>query len=81
MSLGKPPRLERVFQIYDPPIYFVTLCTTRRRRILSNDIVHRAVIDYAERGRTHGIALGRYVIMPDHIQFFVRGSDDFNLGI
>ena len=37
-------------------------------------------MDYGKRGRD-GIALGRYVIMPDHIHLFVCGSDDFNLGI
>ena len=81
MTLGKPPRLERIFQIYDPPIYFVTLCTSQRRKILANEFVHRVLINYGERGRERGNALGRYVIMPDHIHLFVCGSDDFNLGI
>jgi REP element-mobilizing transposase RayT len=26
-----------------------------------------------------GVAVGPYVIMPDHVHFFVRGNDDFNL--
>ena len=81
MTLGKPPRLERVFQIYDPPIYFVTLCTAQRRKLLANEVVHRVFINYGERGRDYGVALGRYVIMPDHIHLFVCGRDDFNLGI
>jgi putative transposase len=81
MTLGKPPRLERVFQIYDPPIYFVTLCTARRRNVLANQVVHDALKTYGERGRERGIALGRYVIMPDHIHLFVCGDDDFDLGI
>ncbi len=81
MTLGKPPRLERVFQIYDPPIYFVTLCTVKRRNILANESVHRVLINYGERARDLGIALGRYVIMPDHLHLFVCGRDDFDLGI
>ena len=81
MTLGKPPRLERVFQIYDPPIYFVTLCTSQRRQILANEFVHRVLINYGEYGREQGVALGRYVIMPDHVHLFVCGRDDFNLGI
>ncbi len=81
MTLGKPPRLERVFQIYDPPIYFVTLCTVKRRNILANESVHRVLINYGKRARDLGIALGRYVIMPDHLHLFVCGRDDFNLGI
>ena len=28
----------------------------------------------------HGWAIGRYVIMPDHLYLFVCGSDDFELG-
>lgn len=27
------------------------------------------------------MALGRYVIMPDHLHFFVRGDQTFRLGI
>jgi putative transposase len=81
MTLGKPPRLERIFQIYDPAIYFVTLCTAQRRNILANEYVHRALINYGERGRDCGIALGRYAIMPDHLHLFVCGRDDFDLGI
>jgi REP element-mobilizing transposase RayT len=81
MTLGKPPRLDRIFQRYDPPLYFVTLCTVRRRKVLTSETVHRAVIQYGQRGIERNIALGRYVIMPDHIHLFVRGSPEFNLGI
>lgn len=28
----------------------------------------------------HNIAIGRYVIMPDHLHLFVCGPDDFELG-
>jgi putative transposase len=80
MTLGKPPRLERIFQRYDPPLYFVTLCTRRRRNVLANEIVHRAIIQYGERGVERNVALGRYVIMPDHIHLFVRGGPEFQLG-
>ena len=81
MTLGKPPRLNRIFQKYDPPLYFVTLCTARRKKILVNETVHRAVIDYGKRGLEKNVALGRYVIMPDHIHLFVRGGLEFNLGL
>jgi REP element-mobilizing transposase RayT len=27
----------------------------------------------------HNIAVGRYVIMPDHVHLFVRGADDFQV--
>jgi REP element-mobilizing transposase RayT len=81
MTLGKPPRLDRIFQRYDPPLYFVTLCTLRRKNVLANEIVHRAVTEYGERGLERSIALGRYVIMPDHIHLFVRGGPEFQLGL
>jgi REP-associated tyrosine transposase len=81
MTSGKPPRLERVFQIYDPPLYFVTMCTAERRKILAKECVHHGFANYGKCGRDRGIAPGRYVIMPDHIHFFVCGSDDFDLGI
>jgi REP element-mobilizing transposase RayT len=81
MSLGKPPRLAEVFQQYDPPVYFVTLCTKDRRRALANATVHSVLIDYGRTGLLAGCAVGRYVIMPDHIHLFVAGADDFDLGV
>jgi putative transposase len=72
--------LEFVFQKYDPPIYFVTLCTMMRRNLLANESVHSVLICYGQVGAEHGYGLGRYVIMPDHIHLFVRGTIDFKLG-
>ena len=79
-GFGKPRRLEHVFQKYDPPIYFVTLCTKGRKKLLASKNVHRALIQYGNIGSVRGFALGRYVIMPDHIHLFVRGTIDFELG-
>lgn len=81
MSADQPSRLERIFQIYDPPLYFVTFCTARRRKILANEAVHEAFVDYGRCGEDRGVALGRYVIMPEHIHLFVRGSHEFQLGL
>jgi len=47
---------------------------------LANDLVHRALIGYGRIALDHNIALGRYVIMPDHIHLFVQGDPKFNLG-
>jgi putative transposase len=80
MSHNQPLRLDRIFQRYDPPLFFVTFCTARRRKILANTRAHTAFIDYAKRGLDHNVAVGRYVVMPDHIHLFVAGGDDFNLG-
>jgi putative transposase len=76
---NRPPRLDRVFQYYDPPLYFVTFNTHKRRKLLANAHVHAALIRFAHEGEVRGIAVGRYVIMPDHIHLFVRGNLDFTL--
>jgi REP element-mobilizing transposase RayT len=74
-----PPRLARVFP--SNPVYFVTLCTYHRRQLLAAVAVNNAFVRFAQLAYTeHNIALGRYVIMPDHIHFFVTGPDDFGLG-
>ena len=71
-----PPRLHLVFQKYDPPLYFVTFNTHRRKRLLANARVHRQFVQFARKGKPRGIAVGRFVIMPDHIHVFVRNSCD-----
>jgi putative transposase len=81
MSHNQPLRLDRIFQRYDPPLFFVTFCTARRRKILANARAHTAFLDYAKRGLDHNVAVGRYVIMPDHIHLFVAGDHDFDLGL
>jgi REP element-mobilizing transposase RayT len=75
---NRPPRLEP-FQKYDPPLYFVTFNTDRRRKLLANERVHRCFVHFANRALDRGIAVGRYVIMPDHIHLFVSGAIDFSL--
>ena len=79
LCLTRPPRLDRVFQGYDPPLYFVTFNTHKRRKLLANADVHAALIRFAHAGEMRGIGLGRYVIMPDHVHLFVRGNLDFSL--
>jgi putative transposase len=74
-----PPRLQRLFP--SNPVFFVTLCTYRRQRVLASDAVHTSFIQFAERAYAdRSIAVGRYVIMPDHVHLFVTGPDDFDLG-
>jgi REP-associated tyrosine transposase len=60
-------------------LYFVTFNTYRRRKLLADARVNSCLIGFAKLGEQRGIALGRYVIMPDHIHFFVRGGIDFVL--
>jgi REP element-mobilizing transposase RayT len=75
-----PPRLDTVFDQYESPLYFVTICTAGRRRWLANATVQERFLKFAERGQERGIAVGRYVLMPDHIHLFVAGGRDFDLG-
>ena len=78
----KPPRLDFVFQSYDPPLYFLTFCTMHKRPALADAVVHQALVEYAERGAREGrAAVGRYVIMPDHVHLFVRLNTETTLGL
>lgn len=81
MIKDRPPRLEQIFQTYDPPLYFVTACTLHRRKINNLDTAHAVFRKYAQRAEVEfDVAVGRYVLMPDHIHFFVRGGPEFHLG-
>ncbi|HYJ03692.1 MAG TPA: transposase [Chthoniobacterales bacterium] len=78
MIKGRPPRLYRVFP--DAPLYFVTFCTRDRKRVLSLYATHNAFQAYAAKALDQfNVAVGRYVIMPDHIHLFVRGGPNFLL--
>src|SRR5256885_1313576 len=62
-------RLDRIR--IECPIYFVTVCTFRRRPILARDAIAKVLVDELRHGRErHGWAIGSYVIMPDHVHFF-----------
>ena len=75
----RPLRLSRLFDT--SPLYFVTFCTHLRKPYLARDKVHAAFVAYSERAqREFNIAVGRYVIMPDHVHLFVRGNRVFRLG-
>jgi putative transposase len=70
--------LRRLEQIWvDAPIYFVTTCTNHRRSLLARSEAADILIEewHAARDR-HGWAVGRYVIMPDHVHFFCRSQYD-----
>ncbi len=59
----------------DRPIYFITTCTAGRRTILASKEVSEILIDEWRNGhRRHGWAIGRYVIMPNHVHFFCRAE-------
>jgi putative transposase len=74
-----PRRLDIIFA--RNPRYFVTCCTYRRRLHLANDRVHEAFVKFSKRAQNDfGVAVGRYVILPDHLHFFVALPDDSKLG-
>jgi REP-associated tyrosine transposase len=68
-------RLERVW--IDRPIYFITTCTFRRRAILAgNEIAATLIDEWRSAHDRHGWAIGRYVIMPDHVHLSCRAELD-----
>jgi len=65
-------RLGRLDRIYvRAPIYFLTACTAQRRPLLAKKDVHEAFIRFAKQGPAHGVWIGAYVLMPDHLHAFV----------
>ena len=80
MIKGRPPRLTEIFQSQTDPLFFVTFCTLHHRNFASLKLVHEAFRQYAKRGATDfNVAVGCYVVMPDHVHLFVRGDDNFML--
>jgi putative transposase len=78
MIKDRPHRLGLVY--VNQPLYFVTFATRDRKRIAS---LHRAQLVIERYGHCatlkFNVALGRYVIMPDHVHLFVRGGRNFIL--
>ena len=66
--MAQPQRLSRIFA--ECPIYYLTVCTYNRRRILNRPKVHTTFIQFGLRAVEYGVWIGRYVIMPDHIHLF-----------
>jgi REP element-mobilizing transposase RayT len=67
---NRPPRLELLFWSVRS-FYFVTFNTHRRVSVLARDEIHNAFQSFCVRAEVHNIAVGRYVIMPDHVHLFV----------
>ena len=73
----RPERLRRLDRVYLPsPVYFVTACTADRKPILASEQVYDALLDYAATGPQHGAWIGAFVLMPDHIHFFVALDEE-----
>jgi len=70
--------LRRLFRVWLPqPTYFITTCVAKRRSILASAAVQRVLYEeWKQMDRRHGWAVGRFVVMPDHVHFFVREIPD-----
>ena len=74
-----PPRLRWIFA--HNPLFFVTFCTYERRKLLASDPVHPAFVGFAEQAYwVHKIAVGRYVVMPNHVHLLSADPTISNLG-
>ena len=70
MIKDRPRRLDLIY--FHSPLYFVTFCTRNRTKIPSLDVAQGAIENYARLGiHDFDVAIGRYVIMPDHVHLFV----------
>ena len=52
-----------------------------RMKILANQLAHLAFTQYADAALNHGVGVGQYVVMPDHVHVFVRLSGSVRLGM
>jgi len=66
----RPPRLELLFSSLRP-FYFVTFNTYKRLPLLTRPDVHEGFRSFCVKAEQRDIAVGRYVIMPNHIHLFV----------
>jgi len=59
------------------PCYFITACVAGRCPLLANDEAFAILLDEWSqlRGR-RGWAVGRFVVMPDHVHFFTTPTPD-----
>jgi REP element-mobilizing transposase RayT len=68
----RKPRLRRLDRVFSPTaIYFLTACTHSRAAWLACPQIHESLVAYFSRASVRGAAVGRYVLMPDHLHLFV----------
>lgn len=70
--MPKREHLRRLDNVWiKPPIYFLTVCTAGRRKILSAPVAAGILTESLFAApKIHRWVVGRYVIMPDHLHFF-----------
>ena len=76
------PRLSRLDEIYAGySIYFITFGTHERRALLANSTVHESFQNFCILARDRNVLVGRYVIMPDHLHFFVDVGEEMQISL
>jgi putative transposase len=67
--------LAHVPSFRDNPIVFFTACTYQRRKILASPKCEEILYEIWQRSADHdGWYVGHYILMPDHVHFFVRSE-------
>jgi len=51
-----------------------------RQPILANPETHQKFITFVEKSAQKGAAIGRYILMPDHIHLFLRCHESLKVG-
>ncbi|MBU0678097.1 MAG: transposase [Verrucomicrobia bacterium] len=69
-----------VFNRFDPPLYFITICAFNRKAVLASSFFHSHFSRVMALQSEKGVTCGEYVIMPDHIHFFVQCRRDYRIG-
>ena len=67
-------RLERLF--FSSPVYFITFCAKDRKLILDSQKFHQSFVEFSVNASTKHFFVGRYLIMPDHVHFFLSVSTE-----
>lgn len=74
----RPPRIELFSKVR--PFYFLTFNTRDRKPVLANEDTFDAFLAFFRRARDeHSVAVGRFVLMPDHVHLFVSLPEDVRL--
>ena len=66
----RPKRLEWLFSNVCP-LFFVTFNTYKRLPLLAHPEIHDSFRSFCFRAQERQIAVGRYILMPDHVHLFV----------
>ena len=74
-------RLQRLKWVYkEYPVYYLTLDAYDHKKLFANRGFHQAFIAFCKKSSEYEVAVGRYVLMPDHIHLFaVFGPESTSL--